>query len=115
MNGMPPQKATSDVFHAIADPNRRALLGFLAHESRPVGDCVEELGITYSAVSQHLSVLREVGLVESKTHGRKRLYRSRFEPLQTVHDWTALYRPYWQNRLKGLGEYLNRQEGDGQE
>ncbi|MBG6142967.1 ArsR/SmtB family transcription factor [Roseibium album] len=112
---MPPQKATSDVFHAIADPNRRALLGFLAHESKPVGECVDELGITYSAVSQHLSVLREVGLVESESRGRQRLYRSRFEPLQAVHDWTALYRPFWQNRLKGLGDYLNRKDSEGQE
>lgn len=109
---MPPHKATSDVFHAIADPNRRALLGFLAHKARPVGECVEELGITYSAVSQHLSVLRDVGLVESKSHGRQRLYRSQFEPLRAVHDWTALYRPYWQNHLKGLGDYLSRKNDE---
>lgn len=111
---MPPHKATSDVFQAIADPNRRALLAFLAHQEKPVGDCVDELGISYSAVSQHLSVLREVGLVQSKSHGRKRLYRSRFEPLKAVHDWTDLYRPFWQDRLKGLGEYLDKQDSEEQ-
>ncbi|WP_298934073.1 metalloregulator ArsR/SmtB family transcription factor [uncultured Ruegeria sp.] len=109
---MPPSKASSDVFHAIADANRRTLLGFLAREARPVGDCVEELGITYAAVSQHLNVLHEVGLVERKAHGRQRLYRSRFEPLQEVHDWTDRYRPFWQDRLKRLGDYLDKYEGD---
>ncbi len=107
---MPPSKATSDVFHAIADNNRRLLLGFLAHEARPVGACVEALGITYAAVSQHLSVLYAVGLVEREAHGRQRLYRARFEPLQEVHDWTGMYQTYWQDRLKGLGKYLNRSE-----
>lgn len=107
---MPPSKANSDVFHAIADANRRKLLGFLAHEARPVGDCVRELDITYAAVSQHLSVLHEVGLVEREAQGRQRLYRARFEPLREVHDWTAVYRPYWQDRLKALGDYLNRED-----
>ncbi len=107
---MPPRKATSDVFHAIADANRRTLLGFLAQKARPVGECAKELGITYAAVSQHLSVLHEVGLVERKSLGRQRYYRTRFEPLQEVYDWTVAYRPFWQNRLDALGNYLDKEE-----
>lgn len=112
---MPLSKASSDVFHAIADANRRRLLGFLATKAKPVGDCAEELGITYAAVSQHLTVLHKVGLVTRKPHGRQRLYKAQFEPLQEVHDWTAIYLPFWQDRLKGLGEYLNTlDEGEGE-
>lgn len=112
---MPPSKASSDVFHAIADANRRMLLGFLANDARPVGECVQELGISYAAVSQHLSVLHKVGLVERQSQGRQRLYRAKLEPLQEVHDWTATYRPYWQDRLKGLGEYLDKKDdGEGE-
>lgn len=107
---MPPNKASSDVFHAIADSNRRLLLGFLASDAKPVGECVQELKITYAAVSQHLSVLHKVGLVERQSKGRQRFYRARFEPLREVHDWTALYLPYWQDRLRDLGEYLNNDD-----
>lgn len=109
---MAPHKVRSDVFHAIADPNRRALLGFLAREPKPVGDCVDALGISYSAVSQHLGVLRAVGLVERQSLGRQRLYHSQFGPLQAVHDWTEQYRPFWTDRLSKLKTYLDDHDSE---
>lgn len=107
---MPILKASSDVYHAIADANRRRLLDFLASDPKPVGDCVAELGITYAAVSQHLRILLEVGLVDRRTNGKQRFYRSTLGPLQEVHDWTANYRKFWTTRLKALGDYLDHKE-----
>ena len=111
---MPKTQRMPDVFHAIADPNRRTLLDLLAHEARPVGDCVDALGITYAAVSQHLTVLHNVGLVERRAEGRQRLYRAQFKPLQAVHDWTATYQNYWQDKLKNLGDYLDTLDDEDQ-
>ena len=78
-----------DVYRAIADPTRRAMLDVLADRERPVEDLVARFGVTYSAVSQHLSVLHEAGLVARRAEGRRRLYRTVPLPLQAVHAWAG--------------------------
>jgi DNA-binding transcriptional ArsR family regulator len=85
-----------DVYRAIADPTRRAMLDILAERERPVEDLVARFGVTYSAVSQHLSVLHEAGLVSRRAEGRHRLYRTVPGPLQAVQAWTGghLHRVY---------------------
>lgn len=82
---------TTDAFHAVAEPRRRQILDLLAAGERPVNDLVDLLGLTQPQVSQHLRVLREVGLVHVRVAGRRRMYRLDPGPLQAIHDWLDPY------------------------
>ena len=97
-----PADKTPDEFHAIADPKRRRLLELLQREELCVQDLVPHLGITIGAVSQHLKVLLEAGLVTRRKAGRHRYYRTDPAALAAVHDWTAKFRNDWQARLNRL-------------
>lgn len=95
-----------DVFHAIADPTRRSLLAMVADGERPVNALAQSFQMTRPAISQHLRVLREAGLVTERKVGRERRYRLRAEPLREVRDWIRQYESFWQARFDALGEYL---------
>ena len=97
---------TSDPFHAISEPNRRALLDLLHDDERDVGALVAATGLSYSLVSQRLQVLRDAGAVDRRAAGRHRLYRLNATPLQAVHDWIARYERFWPERLDRLGRQL---------
>lgn len=97
----------SDVFGAIADPQRRRILDILLAGERPVSDLVPRLGVTMGAVSQHLKVLRECGLVRRRKQGRQRIYSVNPRPLKKVVDWTEPYARFWSDRLDRLGRYLD--------
>ena len=99
--------ATTDVFAAIADPTRRAILHHLIAGELPVMALAQQFDVTLSAVSQHIRILREVGLVESRKAGRERVYRLNADPLRTVAEWTRHYEPFWRTRMEALGEYLD--------
>lgn len=100
--------ASIDVFHAVADPQRRALLDRLAQDDEAaVGELVEHTGLSYSAVSQHLAVLLAVGLVHRREAGRQRFYRLDADPLRVVHDWTRHYERFWRGRLARLRRVLD--------
>ena len=101
--------ANSDAFHAIADGNRRVLLDVLRDEEQPVSELVEATGLSYSLVSQHLQVLLDAGIVNRRPEGRQRIYRIQAAPLRVVHDWTAPYEQFWQERLSQLRRRLDRQ------
>jgi DNA-binding transcriptional ArsR family regulator len=96
-----------DVYHAIADGNRRKLLDLLSREERAVQDLVPHFDVTTGAVSQHLKILLVSGLVTRRKAGRFRLYRANAAALQDVHAWTARYRRFWDSRLDRLGAYLD--------
>jgi DNA-binding transcriptional ArsR family regulator len=102
--------STPDIFRAISDPTRRALLDLLAAEEQPVSALVERFEMTQPAISQHLRVLREAGLVRERRLGRRRLYRLHPEPLREAYDWLGHYERFWQEKLLGLGEHLRRAE-----
>ena len=101
-----PADKTPDLFQAIADPKRRRLLELLHREERCVQDLVPHLGITIGAVSQHLKVLLEAGLVTRRKAGRHRYYRADPEALAAIHSWIARFREDWQARLDRLEGYL---------
>jgi DNA-binding transcriptional ArsR family regulator len=103
---------TLDVYQAIADPTRRQLLGLLAGAERSVGDLAAPFAMSRPAVSQHLRVLREAGLVAERRAGRQRLYRLQPEPLREVEVWLDHFRGFWRERLDALGAYLDAQEHD---
>jgi len=94
-------------FEAIAEPNRRRILDLLVSAERPVGELVAALGVSQPAVSKHLRVLREAGLVEVRGEAQRRLYRVRPEPLRDLDAWLEPYRRLWAARLDALEEHLD--------
>ena len=107
------------VFDVVAEPNRRRLLDLLRGGERSVGELVDELGISQPAVSKHLRVLRDAGLVDVTASAQRRLYRLRPEPLREIDDWLTPYRTAWLDRLDALEHHLDtmskaeRGEDDG--
>jgi DNA-binding transcriptional ArsR family regulator len=95
-----------ETFEVLAEPNRRRILDLLLEE-RPVGDLVVGTGLSQPAVSKHLRVLREAGLVEVRPVAQRRLYRVRPEPLVAVDEWLAPYRRLWSARLDALEAHLD--------
>jgi DNA-binding transcriptional ArsR family regulator len=98
---------TGDVFAAISTPVRREILALLAASELPVTTLAESFDMTLSAVSQHLGVLRDAGLVNVRKDGKQRLYRLDPAPLRTVAEWVDQYGPMWTEKLTKLGEYLD--------
>jgi DNA-binding transcriptional ArsR family regulator len=98
----------ADVFDAIASPVRRAILDLLQDGARPVHDVAASFAMTRPAVSQHLKVLRQAGLVAEERVGRERHYRLDARPLRTVVDWAGHYERFWQHHARLLGELLER-------
>src|SRR3954452_22965896 len=112
---------TADAFNAVAEPRRREILDLLAGGERPVNDLVGPLALTQPQVSKHLRVLREVGAVDVREDGRRRLYRVNGHALKPIHDWVSSYERSWSERfdeLDGVLEDLKRKEpgddGDGE-
>jgi DNA-binding transcriptional ArsR family regulator len=107
---------TADAFNAVAEPRRRQILDVLAGGERPVNDLVEQLGVAQPLVSKHLRVLREVGLVDVRDEGRRRIYRLNGQALKPIHDWVKDYEQAWAarfDRLEGVLEELKGQEQQG--
>ena len=100
--------ASGDVFGAIATPVRREILAMLAQRELPVSTLAGSFDMTLSAVSQHLGVLRDAGLVNVRKDGKQRYYRLEPGPLETVSDWVDKYKPFWTEKLVALGEYLDK-------
>jgi DNA-binding transcriptional ArsR family regulator len=98
---------TSTAFEVLAEPNRRRILDLLRGEARPVGDLVAEPSVSQPAVSKHLRILREAGLVEVRQDAQRRLYRVRAEPLRALDEWLEPYRRMWASRLDDLQRHLD--------
>jgi DNA-binding transcriptional ArsR family regulator len=97
----------SVAFDVLAEPNRRRILDLLRAEERPVGDLVAELSVSQPAVSKHLRILRDAGLVEVRPDAQRRLYRVRPEPLRAIDEWLEPYRRMWAARLDDLERHLD--------
>src|SRR4051812_748950 len=110
---------TADVFNAVAEPRRRQILDVLMGGERAVNDLVRALDLAQPLVSKHLRVLREVGLVDVRDEGRRRLYRLNGHSLKPVYDWVRNYERTWAQRfdlmdvvLEELKEMENRDDGE---
>src|SRR2546427_7841332 len=90
---------TSDVFNAMAEPQRREILVLLRAGERPVTESAQALRMTQPGASKHLRVLREVGLVRDRKAGKQRLYRLDARKLRPVHEWTGGFGPAWKGSL----------------
>lgn len=95
---------TSDAFNAVAEPRRREILNYLALTERPVGDIVATLGMEQPSVSKHLAVLRNVGLVRVRRHGRQMFYQTNAEAIRPLHEWTKTFERLWSHQLLRVKE-----------
>ena len=100
------------LFDVLAEPNRRLLLDLLRDGPRPVNDLVAALGLTQPAVSKHLRILREAGLVDVNVVGRSHLYALRAEPLRELDEWLAGYRRHWEEQMDRLDAYLQQMQNE---
>lgn len=110
---------SSDVFNAIAEPQRRAILDFLAPDERPVSDVVKAFGLAQPSISKHLRVLRDVGLVRARRDGRQILYRTNAGAIWPLYEWAGTFERFWSQqlrRIKARAESRRRwaSEGDDQ-
>lgn len=102
---MPRAATTSDVFNAIAEPRRRQIIELLSQQrSLAVGAIVLSLGLPQPAVSKHLGVLREVGLVSVIKQGQSRVYELNHERLRPVYDWVKTFERHWNRQLDRIRE-----------
>ena len=92
----------------LAEPRRLQILELLCDGERPVGELVDGLGVSQPAVSKHLRVLKDAGLVEARADAQRRLYRIRPEPLAELDDWLASYRQLWETHLDRLEDHLDQ-------
>src|SRR3981081_4472786 len=90
---------------ALAEPQRMAIVELLRNGERPVGDLVTHLELSQPAVSKHLRVLRDAGLVESRVDAQRRLYRIRPEPFADLDAWLGTYRELWETHLDRLEDH----------
>ncbi|MBD0328638.1 MAG: winged helix-turn-helix transcriptional regulator [Thermoleophilia bacterium] len=108
---------TADTFNALAEPRRRQLVDALADGGeRAVNELVHRVELPQPQVSKHLRVLREVGVVDVRDHGRQRLYRLNGRALKPIHDWVSSYERLWSERFDELDLVLDdlkrKEEGD---
>ncbi len=101
------------VFAALANGTRREVLRLLRERGpQPVQSLADHFDMRRPSLSEHLRVLREAGLVSEERVGRQRIYRLEAAPLAEVQDWLHPYERFWRDRLKGLGELLDRMPDD---
>lgn len=104
-----------DVFTALADPTRRGMLDLLTDGERPAGDLVAAFpALTQPAISRHLRVLREVGLVDVRVDAQRRIYALRPDRLSEVDAWLDRYRRHWARHLDAIDNHLSTRKGKQQ-
>ena len=103
-------KARRDVFQAIADPTRRAIIGLLAAQTLTLNAVAENFNISQPAVSKHMRILTECGLVSIVKQGRERHCTASLQALAEVIQWAEQYRQFWNSRLDDLEHLLNQEE-----
>ena len=98
--------AAEAVFHALADPTRRAVLDLLRSDSLPAGQIARSFPISRPAISKHLRLLRRANLVREHRSGRHRLYHLNPQPLKAVDLWLEQYRVFWNTKLADLKAFV---------
>lgn len=97
-----------DVFQAIADPTRREILNMLAHQSLNLNSVAEKFDVSRPAISKHIKLLTECGLITIRPLGRERFCEARLDRLREVSSWVEQYRKFWNTKLDALEDYLQR-------
>jgi DNA-binding transcriptional ArsR family regulator len=99
-------KARRDVYQAIADPTRRAIISMIASQPHNVNTIAEKFDITRQAISLHVQILADCGLIKVKQRGRDRFCEAQLDQLSEVSLWVDQYRQHWENKLDNLEKYV---------
>ncbi len=102
-------EARRDVFQAIADPTRRAIIGMIARQPVNVNNIAEQFDVSRQAISLHLKILSECGLLSIKQVGRERLCEAKLEKLNEVHEWVGQYHKLWTGRMQALKNFIEQE------
>src|SRR5689334_2671578 len=97
-----------DVFQAVADPTRRAIIDLLAKESLNLNAVAEHFDISRPAISKHIKILTECGLIYIRQEGRERICQAQLQPLREVINWTEQYSHFWDKKLNNLQQFLKK-------
>jgi DNA-binding transcriptional ArsR family regulator len=97
-----------DVFQAIADPTRRKIIGLIARESMTVNEIANKFEVTRQAVSLHVKILNECGLIVVRQQGRERYCEAKLQQLSEVSDWIHQYQQFWNEKFRSLDKYLSK-------
>jgi DNA-binding transcriptional ArsR family regulator len=95
-----------DVFQAIADPTRREIINLIAHKNLNLNSVAENFDISRPAISKHIKILTECGLIEIHQQGRERYCEAKLGKLNEISDWVEQYKEFWNNKLDALEKYL---------
>jgi DNA-binding transcriptional ArsR family regulator len=95
-----------DVFQAIADPTRRQIINMIARQSLHLNSVAEKFDVSRPAISKHIKILTECGLIVIKREGRHRYCEAKLDKLNEVSDWVEQYRKFWTQKLDALENYL---------
>lgn len=96
-----------DVFQAIADPTRRAIIHMVAQQPMNLNAVADQFDISRPAISKQIKILTECGLISIRTQGRERVCEVQLQQLNEVSEWIEQYRKFWNTKLDALGDFLN--------
>ncbi|HTI92886.1 MAG TPA: metalloregulator ArsR/SmtB family transcription factor [Puia sp.] len=99
-----------DVFQAIADPTRREIIRLIAQKPLPLNSIAENFEVSRPAISKHIRILTECGIVMIHTRGRERYCEAQLQKLNEVSEWVDYFKTYWTQKLDALGEFLTTQQ-----
>ena len=105
-----PESSLDDVFHALSDPTRRAMLASLADGERNIGELAEPFEISFAAASKHVKVLEGAGLIRRRIEGRSHVCRMEAGPLAEADQWLRFYERFWSARLDTLEQLLQQDD-----
>ena len=100
-------EARRDVFQAISDPTRRQIINLIAHKSMTLNAIADNFEISRPAISQHIKILTECGMVVIEQVGRERFCKAKLDTLIEVSNWVDQYRQLWNDKFNSLDKYLN--------
>lgn len=108
-------RARRDVYQAIAEPTRRAIINMIAAEPQNVNAIAEKFDVTRQAISLHIKILTDCGLIQIKKQGRDHVCEARLEQLGEVAGWVEQYRQHWERRIDKMERYIDqlKKERDG--
>jgi len=101
-----------DVFQAIADPTRREIIGLIANRSLNLNAVADNFDVSRPAISKHIKILTQCGLLTIRQHGRDRYCEANFKKLNEVSDWVEQYRSFWNGKLDALGDFLDKENAE---
>ena len=97
-----------DTFQAIADPTRRQIISMLAHQSLNLNAVADNFEVSRPAISKHIKILTQCGLITIKQQGRERYCQANLQSLNQVANWVEQYRVFWNDKLDALGNFLEK-------